>query len=429
MIRELEALILGQTRRLMLFLPPGSAKSTYASRLAPPWAFSRFPRLAIIGAANTAELARAFSGEAQALLCQHAMTLGVGVAERRVERWRTSNGGQYLAAGAGGTITGFRADLAIIDDPIRGAADADSPTVRERVWQWWLSDVRTRLRPGGRVALVMTRWHEDDLAGRLLHHGPTAWRVVKLPALAGEGDPLGRAPGAPLWADDDYGYGAELLAARAEYERSGEWRAWWSLYQQEPRSPEGLFFKVEKLGVVEAAPAGGRVVRGWDLAATEAAQGRDPDWTVGVKLTRHEDGRITVLDVVRLRGGPEDVEAAVLATAEQDGKRVRIGLAQDPGQAGKWAAQYLVRRLAGWTVVVSPETHDKPVRATPLASQVNVGNIALVQAAWNRPLIEELREFPTGRHDDQVDALARAFAMLTSAAPPPRQVKLSLMGR
>jgi predicted phage terminase large subunit-like protein len=413
----------------MVLMPPGSAKSTYASKLFAPWVFAQAPGLSIIGASNTARLAEAFSREAQAFVREHANTLRCSVLNHSVEEWQTTNGGQYLAAGVGGTITGFRADAAIIDDPVKSREEADSETIREKVWQWWLSDLRTRLRPGGRVALVMTRWHDDDLGGRLLMHSAEPWRVVKLPALAEAGDPLGRQPGEKLWADDGYGYAAELAKVRAEYEASGDARAWYSLYQQDPRPTEGLLFRVEKLGLIEAMPAGGRIVRAWDLAGTEPAKRRDPDWTAGLKVARLADGRFVVADALRLRGGPDEVEAAIRNTAAIDGGSVTIGLPQDPGQAGKWAAQYLTRGLAGYTVSVTPESGDKATRAGPAASQVNVGNVSLLKAPWNRPLIEELRDFPAGRHDDQVDALSRAFGILTTAPAPVRRVQLPLMAR
>jgi hypothetical protein len=168
------------------------------------------------------------------------------------------------------------------------------------------------------VVLILTRWHADDLAGRLLAAEGSRWRVLKLPAIAGEADPLGRAPGAPLWADDGYGYGAGLGRIRATYEASGAVRDWASLYQQEPRPAEGGIFKTAMISALDAAPVGaaaGRMVRAWDLAATSAAGTRDPDWTAGLLLARTPDNRLVVLDVARLRGGPEEVERAILATA------------------------------------------------------------------------------------------------------------------
>ncbi len=412
LIAELQRLAETPGGRLIVMMPPGSAKSTYTSVLFPAWAMR--PGGNVIAASHTAMLAEAFSGRVQGVLREHGPALGYGLASESVKRWRTTAGGEYYPVGIGGAIAGFRADLAVIDDPVKSREEADSQVMRDKAWNWFLADLRPRLRPGGRIALVMTRWHEDDLAGRLLLHQPGQWRTVALPALAAAGDVLGRTPGAPLWADDDYGYGAELLGKRAEYEAAGAARDWWSLYQQSPRNPEGALFKIEKLATVEARPAGGKLVRAWDLAATDGGGGRDPDWTAGVLAARYDDGRYAVLDVVRLRGGPDAVEAAIVNTAAQDGRSVAIGLPQDPGQAGKVQAAYLTRRLAGHVVRVSPETGDKSTRAGPAAAQVNVGNVALVRGAWNAAFVAELRDFPTGAKDDQVDAFSRAFGMLAT---------------
>lgn len=290
--------------------------------------------------------------------------------------------------------------------------DADSPTVRETAWKWYTADLRTRLKPGAPIILIQTRWHEDDLGGRILQTQGASWRVISLPATAVEGDPLGREPGEMLWSDDAYGYGAEIAAVKAEYEQSGAMRDWYSLYEQNPRPGAGALFKTEQIEIIEAPPAGGSIVRAWDLAATKQVGTRDPDWTVGLKLQRTGLGGYVVLDVVRLRGGPDDVEKAIVNTANQDGRGVAIGLPQDPGQAGKAQAQYLTKKLAGFTVRVTPETGDKSTRAGPVASQINVGNVKLVQGPWMRPFLDELAGFPSGAKDDQVDALSRAFSMV-----------------
>lgn len=416
LISELQRLADTPNGRLMVFMPLGSAKSTYTSALFPAWFMRRGGP--VIAASHTATLAEAFSGRVQGVIRDNAGTLGYGLASESVKRWRATSGAEYLPAGVGGAVTGFRADLGLIDDPVKSREDAASDVMREKAWNWFLSDFRTRLKPGGRIAIVMTRWHRDDLAGRLLQHQPGQWRVVKLPALAMDDDPLGRAPGEPLWADDSYGYGAELPAKRAEYEAAGAAGEWWSLYQQEPRNPEGALFKVVHMATLDDRPAGGRLVRAWDLAATDAAGGRDPDWTAGVLMARYDDGRYAVLDVVRLRGGPDAVGAAIVNMAKADGRGVRVGLPQDPGQAGKQQVAYLTRQLAGYVVQSSPETGDKATRAGPFAAQVNVGNVSVVRASWNRAFVEELRDFPSGAKDDQVDAASRAFAMLSTGYGP-----------
>lgn len=416
LIGELEHVARTPGDRVIVTMPPGSAKSTYTSVLFPAWFMAQGARRNIIAASHTMTLAEAFSGRVQSQIREHASTLGFALATENVKRWTTTAGCEYLPAGVGGAVTGFRADLGLIDDPVKSREDADSEVMREKAWSWYLADFRTRLKPGGRIAIVTTRWHEDDLAGRLLRQYPGEWRVVNLPALAEEGDALGRTVDEPLWSDDAYGFGAELIGKRAEYEKAGSMRDWYALYQQSPRNPEGALFRTAQIGVIDATPAGGRTVRGWDLAATESDGGRDPDWTVGVKLTAHADGRWTIDEVTRLRGGPAEVERAIVNTAHQDGRAVRISLPQDPGQAGKAQIAYLTSKLAGYSVSSTPETGDKATRAAPAAAQVNVGNVSMVRATWNAPLIDELRDFPTGRKDDQVDAFSRAFGALTTAS-------------
>ena len=422
-IRELEAVARGDCDRLMLLLPPGSAKSTYASVLFPAWFLTTAPHLSLIGASHTATLAEDFSRRVMGIIRDNQATLGYGLTRESAELWQTTNGGRYRAAGVGGPITGSRADCAIIDDPVKSRADADSETYRDRAWNWYRADLITRLKPGGRIVLIMTRWHEDDLGGRLLQEQPERWRVLKLPALAdANDDPLGRSPGAPLWPE--WESSAQLALKRSDI---GE-RDWSALFQQNPRPAEGSIFQVLRIGTLDAEPAGSKIVRAWDLAATELTGTRDPDWTVGVKLARVED-RFVVLDVVRVRGGPDVVEAAIVNTAQVDGRGVRISLPRDPGQAGVGQVLYLTRKLAGYPIESSPETGDKATRAMPVASQVNVGNLSLVRAAWNRGFIDELAAFPGGSHDDQVDALGRAFNSITAAPRPTQSIRIPLMGR
>jgi predicted phage terminase large subunit-like protein len=416
MIRELEAVARGEVDRLMLFLPPGSAKTTYASVLFPPWFMAQSPTpVDVIGASHGAVFAEDLSGLVIKTVQQNADILGFGMESERKELWRTTKGDVYRAAGAGGSITGRRADLFLIDDPIRGREDADSQPIRDKTWSWFQAEVLTRLKPGARIILIQTRWHEDDLAGRLLEEmaaGADQWRIVSLPALAEADDPMGREIGAPLWPEWE---GTAALERKRIAVGEREWAA---LYQQRPRPTEGALFKVSAIAIIDAEPAGCKWVRGWDLAATASVGTRSADYTAGVRLGRMPDGRFVIADVVRDRVDPAGVEQLVRATASRDGKGVRISIPQDPGGAGKAWSRGLTSGLAGFDVHVSRESGDKATRAAAVASQANVGNLLLVRGSWNRATLDELSGFPSASHDDVVDALSRAFNLL--AAVPSR---------
>jgi predicted phage terminase large subunit-like protein len=178
------------------------------------------------------------------------------------------------------------------------------------------------------------------------------------------------------------------------------------------RPAAGLYFKREWCAVVDAIPADLDVVRYWDLAATEKTEFNDPDWTVGIKLGRDKNGGYWLLDMVRVRANPGDVERVLLNTATQDGKKVRIGFGQDPGQAGKSQAFHLVRALSGFTVASAPESGDKLTRFGPFSSQCRAGNVTILRGAWNEELFRVLEGFPDLAHDDEVDACSGALEML-----------------
>ena len=713
LISELERVASGQTDRLMVFMPPGSAKTRYASQLFPPFFMVR-GRMDVIGASHGSALAETFSGDIIRLIQRHVPTLGYFLLNESSEFWRTSNGCTYRAAGAGGSITGRRADLFVIDDPIKGREDADSLTIRDKVWNWYRAEVITRLKPGARIILIQcmvgetavmmadgahkalkdirpgdkvatyddgalgmsmieahksqgvdyvfeirtesgattranarhpflveregcrtwvrlqdfraherlvrasmtalptcqkglgwahrasrmaaksrqgakafataittnsggrtesalrrmgrkvivlrtyatgmaltlrsianslkrrvvyalfaeslqpaarpniggrsfasittmlraafaaffaitvttwserrttkicsseqsnisgftldrvmdvievgraevfdlqvartgnfiadgfvshnTRWHEDDLAGRLLDEmaaGADQWRILNLPALAEEDDVLGRSPGEPLWPEWE---GVDQLQRKRTAIGEREWAA---LFQQHPRPAEGALFKIGQIEILPACPPLVQRARGWDLAATSAIGTRDPDWTVGVGGGITAEGKYVIWDVQRMRGGPDEVRALVKQTAIIDGQTVRIGIPQDPGQAGKDQILAYVRMLSGFTIggqsVIAngqtgfkpgprPVTGDKGTRAEPFASQVNVGNVAIVRGDWNRAFLDEFAAFPSGTHDDQVDACSEMFSLVGLGPSPMRISGAALEG-
>ena len=417
----LERLSQGETTNLMVLMPPGSAKSTYASRLFPAWWMARHPRDAIIATSHTAGLAEHFGRSVRGLLEEHTVRLRVKLRgdQRSASRFATEQGGEYFGIGVHGAVTGRRADLALIDDPVASSADAESFSAREHLWDWFRSELTTRMKPRGRMVLVMTRWHCDDLAGRLIEHG--GWEVLRLPALAEADDPLGRQPGQALWPE--WENAASLKKRRALL---GE-RHFSALFQQAPQRDGGQLFDVKRLRLVDSVPQGA-AVRAWDLAGTAGGMG-DPDWTVALKLVRDATGAWFIDDIIRFRGVAGEVAARMKATAMVDGPGVLIGLPQDPGQAGKSQIMFLAQVLAGYQVVASPETGSKTVRSMGVAAQIAAGAMSMRRAEWNGVFLDELSSFPHGRKDDQVDALSRAFSMLLEPQSQARFIRLPFSGR
>lgn len=213
----------------------------------------------------------------------------------------------------------------------------------------------------------------------------------------------------------DPGYYANLLSLpTVERERllAGNWKI---------RPKAGMYFQRQWCGDLldpDEIPAGLRATRYWDLAATSKTEDNDPDWTIGVKMARDDAGRFYVLDVRRLREDPYGVEQAIRSTASADGKGVEVGLPRDPAAAGKMQADYFVRQFAGYMVRAEPETGDKVTRFGPVSSQTRAGNIRVTRGPWNEAFFNSLEGFPEATHDDDADALAGAFRMLTEAPAP-----------
>lgn len=401
-IREhLDRITSGDLRRLAIFVPPRHGKSALATIRYPVYRLACDPALRVIVGCYNSLLAEKFSRQSLRLAREHGPALNP---ERQaVHDWETAAGGGLRAVGVGAGITGQGGNLIVIDDPVKSREEANSLAYRERVWDWYREDLYTRLEPGGAVVLIQTRWHEDDLAGRVLTSQTAGeWTVLSLPAEAEVGDPLGRAPGEPLCpARFD---AAALADIRATL---GSW-AYSALYQQRPLPAGGGMFKREWLPIVEAAPAQGARVRYWDKAGSQG----DGDYTVGVRMCRTAAGLYFVEDVVRGQWSAYERSQIERQTAKLDGPAVAIWLEQEPGSGGKESAQASIRNLAGFNVRAEPVTGAKDVRAAPFAAQCEAGNVRLVRGPWNASYIDELLTFPSGAHDDQVDASSGAFNKL-----------------
>ena len=342
-----------------------------------------------------------------------ARASGVPLAEdaQSIHDWRTILGGGLKSTSVGGEVTGrgCNSGLIVADDLVKGREFAESKLNRDRAWDWLRDDLMSRLEPGASLIVNMTRWHEDDVIGRIMRDPMGLdWIHIAIPAVVGAdgeaADEREDADARSYWPDR---YSLEDLA---KIRLRGE-HGWWSLYQQRPFPKGGGMFKREWFQIVDMAPSGGRVVRGWDLAATKE---RDSAYTVGARL-RFVDGRVFVEDVVRLRGTPHEVEELIVATARNDGHGVEQNVPRDPGQASIGQVAQFARRLHGYDARFTPEPRaNKELRADPFAAQAQAGNVFLLRARWNTEYLDEFEGFPAGKYKDQVDATSRAYAALIS---------------
>lgn len=315
----------------------------------------------------------------------------------------------------------------IIDDPIKDWQEAQSQTIRDTCWEWYRTTFLTRIWEHGAIILIQTRWHEDDLAGRLLREQPGDWEVLRLPAIAetqeerdsndeflglpkGQADPLGRTPGEPLCP------GRYSIEALETFKRTVGPSGFSALYQGVPRPSEGNRFKRSWfLPLVDSVPYGAQRVRAWD----KAASANEGDYSVGCLMALHE-GTYYIENIERGRWLAGERDKRMRKVAEQDSLRyknnVSIWVEQEPGSGGKESAQNAIKLLAGFPVQVDKVSGSKEVRAEPFASQAEYGNIKLVRAPWNNDFFNEILAFPNGTHDDIVDAVSMSFNKLALSA-------------
>lgn len=416
LINELQAVADGKTKRLMVLMPPGSAKSTYASYLFPAWMMQR-RRYNVLAAAHTADRAEYVSRQVQRYIRGNPETLCVGLASESVGQWATTTGGEYKAAGVGVGIAGFRADIGIIDDPVKSREEADSEVVQGRIWDWYWSDFTTRLKPGAPVILIMTRWAEGDLGGRLEEAEGDHWRIIRLPAIAEADDALGRVPGAFLWDDDDYGFGGKLRADHEAFQRAGRARDWSALYQQRPAPETGDYFRREWLRPVADVPPREtmRIYGASDYAVT--ADGGD--YTVHVIAGMDSTKRIWLLDLWR---GQTASDVWIEAFCDLVRQWRPSHWAEEGGQIRAGIGPFLDRRQRERSAYVYREQFatrgDKAIRAQSIRGRMALDGLYYsTEAPWRGALETELMSFPAGKHDDQVDALGLIGQLLDKMSP------------
>lgn len=411
--------------RTMLFLPPGSAKSTYATVVAPTWKMGAAPGFKVIGVSYGSDLARKFGRRMRSIVRQHAYSALFGTSlsseSSAADEWALENGSEFMGGGILSGITGNRADFIPIDDPIKGRQEADSDVTRKRTVEAYQDDVLTRLKPRGSVMLTQTRWHEDDLAGSILPAGyngesgmiecrdGNTWEVICIPAQAERADdPLGRKVGEYLWKE----WFPETHWA--PFKRIP--RTWSALYQQRPTPEEGSFFKAEWLRPYEKAPAREtmRVYGASDYAVTSDGGDYTVHGTVGVD----PEGRLFLLDLWRQQAS-SDVWVEAFCDLVKQWKP--IGWAEETGQIKSGVGPWLEKRMRQRKTFVAreqfPTRGDKAVRAQSIRGRMALDGLYVpVHAPWYSAFKSELLAFPAGRNDDQVDMLGLIGQLLDQMA-------------
>jgi predicted phage terminase large subunit-like protein len=419
----LQAVGEGRIRRLVICQPPGTSKSLLGVVGFPSW-------VALLTEGRARVMCGSYShrfAERDAIKCREVIrspeyrqlvggTWGIrsDVGDRYDDVWFTAGGRRVIVSPA--SSMGERCTVQIIDDALSGDS-VYSQAERRKATHWVAEMLPSRHEDQEKDVRVLIgqRLCEDDPPGWAIRQG---WRVLDLPAVLDSGqapcelyddhgvlvwrDP--RAPGEPLSSLLSVGALARLRADMGSLAFSAQ-------YLQRPLPAGGGMFKRQWFAAdkfVDAAPAGGQTVRGWDLAATadESAAA-----TAGVKL-RLVDGAIYVEHCAVVKGSPRTVEELIATCADTDGHGCAIDIPQDPGQAGKAQKTYLAGKLHGFDVRFSPETGSKELRAQPFAAQCEAGNVYLVRGTWNDAWLDELEGFPAGKWKDRVDATSRAYAAL-----------------
>lgn len=403
-------------RKLMIFLPPGAAKSTYASKLFPPWFLCARPSSAIIAASHSKDLANAFGRACRNFIASNDNVLGYSLARdsKAADEWETNNGASFYGVGVGGHPAGRRADLLLIDDPLGSKEDAYSSTIRQSQWDWLEFDIRPRCKPNAVEVLIQTRWHVDDLAGRLLAAEGDQWEVIKIPMEARENDPLGRAVSDRLWPE----YFTEEMVVGAKKNP----KVWSSLYQQEPTPESGDFFQASWLREykMEDLPTNLKIYAASDHAISLR---QDADRTcLGCVGVDDRDNIYVLPDIWWKRGTASEQVEAMITMCQ---RRKPLVWWAERGHISKSLGPFLreqmeERRVYFYINEVTP-TREKTSRAQSIAGRCAMGKVFFPSDAhWWPDAKLELLSFPAGTHDDFVDWLAHIGMGLDRMTPAER---------
>lgn len=372
----------------------------------------RNDKLPVLGVSNTTELAERFSRRARNLTASplYRNVFGFGCSEdtKAAGSWENERGGEFFAAGIGSAIAGRRAKLGLIDDPIKSREEADSERIRQKHWDWYLNDFLTRLMPGAAQIVIQTRWHEDDLSGRILERERDQWTVIKLPMEAREDDPLGRQYGERLWPE---WFTSEMCDTAKK-----DVRAWNALYQQDPAPEDGEYFKREYFQEYDLQPSGLHIYGASDYAVSEGQGDFTEHGIFGLDFT----GSIYLLDWWR-----EQAASNVWIEKQCDliGQYSPLIWFGEAGPIRKAIEPFLKRRMVERQSLCRlewlPSIHDKVVRARPFQARAAMGNVFIpAHAAWKPELMSQLMRFPAGKYDDGVDVCSLIGRGLEHARPP-----------
>ncbi len=420
--RHLEAVERGDITRLMIFMPPRAGKSMLVSEFFPAWYLGRNPNHYLIAATYAQELADDFGRKVRNQIADaafHQIFPGVTLkgdsqsAKRfHVTRANSAEAGEpdgaYFATGIGGPMSGRGSHLLLIDDAVKNREESESPTIRQRNKDWYTSTAYTRLMPGGKIVVVMTRWHTDDLAGWLLETQPhEKWTVLCLPAIAEVEDEIGRKPGDALWPE------AFPLEALEKIRHSIGSRDWTALYQQRPAPAEGGMCKLDWFKRY-AAPldAYDQIVQSWDTAS-KPGELNDPSCctTWGVR----KEGFDLLQVVVRRLEYPE-LKSLVVQQAESFGANAVLIEDKSSGMA---LLQDLKRETKLPLIAVNPD-RDKITRFAAVSAMIEAGKVSLpTHAAWLTDYEMELMTFPNSAHDDRVDSTSQFLNWMRERSSTP----------
>jgi len=399
----------GTCKRLIINMPPRHTKSEFASYLLPAWFLGKFPHKKVIQASNTGELAVGFGRKVRNLVDSDVYNsifpnLALQADSKAAGRWNTSKGGDYFAIGVGGTVTGKGADVLIIDDPHseqEAAMAASNPDIYDKVFEWYTSGPRQRLQPGGAIVVVMTRWAQRDLTGQVLksaaQRSGEEWEVIEFPAIL----PSGR----PLWPQF---WSIEELSALREELPNAKWQA---QYQQNPVGNESAIVKRDwwKWWEKDNPPQCDYILQSWDTAFEKTQRADYSAGTTWGIFACEEDNfapNIILLNTYKKRVEFPELKRDVMreyTDYEPDSLIVEKKASGAP----------LIYDLRAMGIPVQEYTpskgQDKIARLNSVSDIIASGKVWVPQTRWAEELVDEIAAFPSGEHDDLVDATTLAL--------------------